>query len=318
MNNGRPADATERADVELQVNGQTVRVPAGATLLEATKAAGVDVPVLCYHETLEPIGACRVCMVEVEGSRVLQPACQRRAEPGMVVHTDSERVRTSRRMVVELLQSSADTSRAPDIERYGQAFGTDPRRWETLKESSPDGEHGARPGLKIDNELYVRDLDRCILCYRCVEACGEQVQNSFAISAAGRGYDAFIDPGFDMALPDSACVFCGNCVAVCPTEALVFSTQFEMKEEGAWDPERQTVSQTVCPYCGVGCQVELHVQDNRIIKATAPVDDPTTHGYLCVKGRFGWAYVHAGLDDPDVEEAKEKEEGELKDRPTSA
>lgn len=299
-------EGREPAGVEVHVNGQAVRVPPGATLLEAVRAAGTDVPVLCYHETLEPIGACRVCVVEVEGSRTLVPACQRKAEAGMVVHTETERVQRARRMVVELLQSSADTTRARDIEEYGRAFGTAPERWEPLREPEWDGVAAAGP--KIDNDLYVRDLDRCILCYRCVKACGEQVQNSFAISVAGRGGGAWIDPGFDMPLTDSACVFCGNCVAVCPTEALVFRTQFEMREEGTWDEERQTVTSTVCPYCGVGCQVELHVQDNRIVRVTAPVDDPTTRGYLCVKGRFGWEYVHAGLAGGTAEDQDEDED----------
>lgn len=299
-----------RAEVELTVNGQTVRVPEGATLLEAARQVGADVPVLCYHETLEPIGACRVCVVEVEGSRTLVPACQRKAEAGMKVHTDTPRVATSRRMVVELLQTSADTSRAPDIQAYARRFETDPERWEPIAAAGgpPEGDPPKDP--VVDNGLYVRDLDRCIMCYRCVEACGEQVQNTFAIAAAGRGYDAFIDTGFLQSLPESACVFCGNCVAVCPTGALIGRTEFELRERGLWDEAAQTVSQTTCPYCGVGCQVELHVQNNRIVKATAPVDDPITRGYLCVKGRFGWQYVHAGLPDVFAVEAEEEDQSQ--------
>ncbi|BAS26457.1 2Fe-2S iron-sulfur cluster-binding protein [Limnochorda pilosa] len=284
----------DAAEVEIRVDGREVRVPAGATLLDAIRAAGGDVPTLCYHETLEPIGACRICVVELEGSRTLVPACQRRAEPGTLVRTDTERVQTSRRMVAELLQSSADTSLAPDVERYGRAYGSRPERWRPLLDGAQEVE--APTPARVDNDLYVRDLDRCILCYRCVEACGEQVQNTFAIGVAGRGYGARIDAGFELPLPESACVYCGNCVAVCPTEALVFRGEYEMRRAGTWDEARQHVTTTTCPYCGVGCPIELHVQDNRIVKATAPVDDPTTHGYLCIKGRFGWAYVHAGLE----------------------
>ena len=285
-----PGPQQQAQTVELTVDGRRVRVPAGATLLEAARAAGVEVPTLCYHPTLEPIGACRICVVEVEGSRALVPACQRRAEAGMVVRTASERVRTSRRMVAELLLSAADGSAAPELVRWAQEYGAEPGRWAQAGASVPPD----RPA-KVDNELYVRDLDRCILCYRCVKACGEQVQNSFAIAVAGRGYEARIDPGFDMALPESACVFCGNCVAVCPTGALMFRTEFEMRRAGTWAPQRQHVTATVCPYCGVGCVLELHVQDNRIVKVTSPADNPVTHGYLCVKGRFGWEYVHAGV-----------------------
>ncbi len=281
------------AFLTLEVDGQAVRVPEGSTLLEAARAAGKDVPTLCYHPVLEPIGVCRICVVEVEGSRVLVPACIRRAEAGMRVRTDTPRVRLSRRVVAELLQSSADASLAPELQRYAADYGARPERWETLRRDGASH----RPGPKLDNDLYVRDLDRCILCYRCVRACGEEVQNTFAIAVAGRGIGARIDPGFDLPLPESACVFCGNCVAVCPTEALVPRTQFEMCTAGTWDESRQRVVTTVCPYCGVGCKLELHVQDNRIVRVTAPLDDPITRGFLCVKGRFGWTYVHAGSGD---------------------
>jgi predicted molibdopterin-dependent oxidoreductase YjgC len=283
--------------VTLEVDGQTVEVPEGATLLEAIRALGKNIPTLCYHPVLEPIGVCRICVVEVEGSRTLVPACIRKVEPGMRVRTDTPRVAVSRRMVVELLQSSVDTSLAPDVQRYAAEYGTRPERWAPFRTDGPP--HGRAP--KVDNELYVRDLDRCILCYRCVRACGEEVQNSFAIAVAGRGLGARIDPGFDLPLPESACVFCGNCVAVCPTEALAPKTQFEMRRAGTWDETRQRVVTTVCPYCGVGCTLELHVQDNRIVKVTSPLEDPITRGFLCIKGRFGWTYVHAGVDPkPDV------------------
>ena len=143
----------------------------------------------------------------------------------------------------------------------------------------------------IDNDLYVRDYGRCILCYKCVDACGEQWQNTFAISVAGRGFDAHISAEWDAALPDSACVYCGNCIAVCPTGALTPSTEFEMRHDGTWDEDAQTVTTTVCGYCGVGCNLELHVQDNRIVKVTSPEDHSITHGNLCIKGRFGFTHV---------------------------
>jgi NADH dehydrogenase/NADH:ubiquinone oxidoreductase subunit G len=266
--------------LSLEVDGEPVRVPEGSTLLEAVRAAGKDVPTLCYHPVLEPIGACRICVVEVEGSRVLVPACIRRAEAGMRVWTDTPRVRLSRRMVTELLQSSTDASLAPELQRYAAEYGARPQRWEPFRQ----GDVSPRPAPKLDNELYVRDLDRCILCYRCVRACGAEVQNTFAIAVAGRGLGAQIDPGFDLSLPESACVFCGNCVAVCPTEALVPRTQFEMRRAGTWDESRQRVVTTVCPYCGVGCKLELHVQDNRIVRVTAPLDDPHHQGLSLREG----------------------------------
>ena len=145
--------------------------------------------------------------------------------------------------------------------------------------------------MKYDNDSYVRDYSRCILCYKCVEACGEDAQNTFAIAVAGRGFDARISTEFDVSLPDSACVYCGNCIGVCPTGALMFASEYKLRQAGAWDESKQTVTTTICPYCGVGCNLELHVQDNRIVKVTSPLDHDITHGHLCVKGRFGFEFV---------------------------
>ncbi|HEX7095417.1 MAG TPA: 4Fe-4S binding protein, partial [Acidimicrobiales bacterium] len=145
--------------------------------------------------------------------------------------------------------------------------------------------------VKVDNDLYVRDYSKCILCYKCVEACGEDAQNTFAIAVAGRGFDARISTEWDTPLPDSACVYCGNCIGVCPTGALMFKSEHDMRAAGTWDESAQTVTDTICPYCGVGCTLSLHVQDNRIVKVTSPHDQPITHGNLCIKGRFGWSHV---------------------------
>ncbi|MGA8534713.1 MAG: 4Fe-4S binding protein, partial [Candidatus Tumulicola sp.] len=246
--------------------------------------AGVATPTLCFLPTLTPVNACRVCVVELEGSRVLVPACARKAESGMVVHTDSERVRHSRKMVLEFLGSSVDLRTAPEAQRFGAQYAADPNRY------GPQAATVAQPA-KVDNNLYVRDYSKCILCYKCVEACGTDAQNTFAIAAAGRGFDAHISTEFDVALPDSACVYCGNCIGVCPTGALMFSSEHALREEGLWDETRQTQSDTICPYCGVGCTLRLHVQDDAIVKVTAPLENEVTHGNLCVKGRFGTVYV---------------------------
>ena len=131
-----------------------------------------------------------------------------------------------------------------------------------------------------------------MLCYKCVEACGTDAQNTFAIAVAGRGFDAHISTELDVPLPESACVYCGNCIAVCPTGALMAKPEFELRQAGEWAPERQTATDTICPYCGVGCTLTVHVQDDRIIKVTSPLDNDVTRGNLCVKGRFGFEYVH--------------------------
>ncbi|MGO9829539.1 MAG: 2Fe-2S iron-sulfur cluster-binding protein [Myxococcaceae bacterium] len=273
--------------VQLTVDGGTVTVPEGATLLKACQSAGIDTPTLCWAENLTPVNACRICVVEVEGSRALVPACSRRAEPGMKVLTDSSRVRLSRKLVVELLASSVDMSRSAEFARYATRYGARPERF------GPTAQTVAQP-VKVDNELFVRDYARCMLCYKCVEACGADAQNTFAISLAGRGFDARIATEHEVALPGSACVFCGNCVGVCPTGALVFKTEYELRASGNWRESEQTVTDTICPYCGVGCTLSLRVQDNTIVRVTSPSDSGVTGGHLCVKGRFGLSYLEAG------------------------
>jgi NADP-reducing hydrogenase subunit HndD len=131
-----------------------------------------------------------------------------------------------------------------------------------------------------------------VLCYKCVEACGADHQNTFAIAVAGRGFDAHIATELDVPLPDSACVYCGNCIQVCPTGALMPKPEFELRLAGEWRPQTQTVTDTICPYCGVGCTLSVHVQDQRIVKVMSPLDNDVTLGNLCVKGRFGWEYVN--------------------------
>jgi predicted molibdopterin-dependent oxidoreductase YjgC len=293
--------------IELEVDGEAVSVFEGSTILDACTRLGIDTPTLCYGETLRPANVCRVCVVEVEGSRVLVPACSRKVEAGMKVHTDSERVRLSRKLVLELLASSVDLSTTPVApgylgryeavpERFGPpAPPTDRDRSRTGHHVQPDGRTAAtvHQPVKVDNELYVRDYGKCILCYKCVDACGEQHQNTFAIHVAGRGFDARISTELNTPLPESACVYCGNCIAVCPTGALVFRSEHELRAAGEWRENEQAVTETICPYCGVGCSLELHVQDNRIVKVTSAADHDITLGNLCVKGRFGFEHVQA-------------------------
>ncbi|MEI8257932.1 MAG: 2Fe-2S iron-sulfur cluster-binding protein [Deltaproteobacteria bacterium] len=297
--------------VEVTIDGIAVRVPEGATLLDACTAAGVDTPTLCYAKNLTPVNVCRVCVVELEGSRTLVPSCSRRAEPGMAVRTDSERVRTSRRLVLELLASSVDLSTTPSLRPYMERYGVDPARFGPRAAPNPAGSReAARPGhhhagngaraetvsqpVKIEDELYVRDYAKCVLCFKCLEACGDDAQNTFAIAVAGRGFDARISTELNVALPSSACVYCGNCIGVCPTGALMPRVEHEMRAAGTWDESKQARVDTVCPYCGVGCELTLHTQDNRIVKVTSPVDSPVTHGQLCIKGRFGFGFVGDG------------------------
>jgi len=271
--------------VRLSIDGTDVEVAAGASVLDACTSAGVETPTLCYAENLTPVNACRVCVVEQQGSRTLVPSCSRQAEDGMVIQTDSDRVRHSRKMVLEFLGSGVDLSQADPLTRWSQHYGAEPERYvAAAKIEEP---------VRIQDDLYIRDYDKCVLCYKCVEACGDDAQHTFAIAVAGRGFDARISTEFDTSLPDSACVYCGNCVAVCPTNALQVKTEFDLRNANSWKPEEHTVTQTVCSYCGVGCNLELHVQDETIVKVTSPNDHDVTSGHLCIKGRFGWAYVQS-------------------------
>src|SRR4051794_24044940 len=270
--------------VELTVDGRSISVTEGSTILDACRRLGVDTPTLCYGDTLDPVNVCRVCVVELEGARTLIPACSRKVEHGMAVQTDSPRVQTSRRLVMELLGSSVDLSTAPDALAYIARYDANPERF------GPGSATVAQPP-KLDNDLYMRDYSKCILCYKCVEACGEQYQNTFAIAVAGRGFDAHISTELDVSLPESACVYCGNCIAVCPTGALMSKREYDLRQEGVWDEDAQDVVTTVCPYCGVGCNLELHVQHGEIVNVTSPDDHDVTRGNLCVKGRFGYQFV---------------------------
>jgi predicted molibdopterin-dependent oxidoreductase YjgC len=216
---------------------------------------------------------------------------------------------------LELLGSSVDMSlTGSEVQGWMHRYEAEPNRFGEAAEPSGEGlRDGTHPGhhrdpepavaqnvgqpVKIDNDLYVRDYSRCILCYKCVEACGVDAQNTFAIAVAGRGFDARISTEYAVPLTESACVYCGNCIAVCPTDALMAKSEFDMRRDGTWNEETQTVTRTICPYCGVGCNLELHVQDNRILKVTSPLDHDVTNGHLCVKGRFGFEFVNSRKDE---------------------
>jgi len=208
-------------------------------------------------------------------------------------------------MVLEMLASSVDLSTAPELSAHLAEYGADASRYgppaaAAERDHSTPGHHPVADGrhaatihqpVKIDNDLYIRDYGKCVLCYKCVEACGEDHQNTFAIAVAGRGFDARISTELDVPLSDSACVYCGNCIAVCPTGALMAKSEFDLRAAGTWHDERQATTDTICPYCGVGCTLTLHTLDGRIVKATSPLENGITLGNLCIKGRFGWRFV---------------------------
>lgn len=198
--------------VTLTIDGHRLEVPTGTTLLDAAAQIGIPIPTMCYHPTLTANGLCRICSVEVEGTRTLVPSCVAKVAEGMVVHTESERVRRSRRTILEMLASAVDLSEAPEILVQMERYGADASRFAgTERREIP---------LLDDNPFYVRDYSKCILCWRCVQVCAEDVQHTFALNLSGRGFATTIGTFYDAPMPETTCVFCGQCVGVCPTGAL--------------------------------------------------------------------------------------------------
>ncbi|MBI5029219.1 MAG: (2Fe-2S)-binding protein [Chloroflexi bacterium] len=206
------------SDLTLTINGQSITVTQGKTILQAAAQIDKSIPTICYHPHFTAPSLCRICVVEVEKSRVLVQACSRECEQGMVVQTDSPRVRQARKMILELLNSAVDLSAAPEIQQLMQEYGADVARFAEAKRREIP--------LKDDNPFYLRDYSKCIMCWRCVQACGEEVQWTFAITKAGRGFDAHISTFFEKPIPESTCVYCGNCVQACPTDALKAKREF--------------------------------------------------------------------------------------------
>ncbi len=196
----------------LTVDGKPVTVPAGTTILKAAQSIGKNVPTICYHEHCTANALCRICVVEVEGARVLSPACVAQVSDGMKVHTQNERVKRSRRTILEMLESAVDLSEAAAIQTMIGDCEADGERF-------ADGERRQHPVLD-DNPMYIRDYSKCILCWRCVQVCADDAQYTYAINFSGRGFETNIGTFFDKGMPDTTCVFCGQCVGVCPTGAL--------------------------------------------------------------------------------------------------
>lgn len=198
--------------ITLTIDGQEVTTDQGRTLLEVARDMGKEVPTICYHEATTSNAVCRICVVEVEGQRVLQPACIVKAGAGMKVQTRSEKVVRSRRTILEMLASTMDLSEAPDIQQMMYEYGASSSRF-------PDAER-RETDVKDDNPMYIRDYSKCLLCWRCVQVCADDAQYTFAINFDGRGYETQIGTFFDKTIPETSCVLCGQCVAVCPTGAL--------------------------------------------------------------------------------------------------
>ncbi len=271
------------ATVNITINGQKITARAGSTVLEAALEAGIDIPTLCYHPALPPEGACRVCLVEIEKQRTLQPACTFPVTEGMVVHTHSEKAVEARKFALELLLSdhpldcmTCEMNGNCELQALAYEYG--------IKETRFPGVQHAYP-IDDSNPFIERDYNKCVLCRRCVRACN-YMNGVEAIGVVYRGFQAKIGTAFDAGLQDSPCEFCGMCVEVCPTGALIPKQRKGKGRE--WEFEHV---QTTCPYCGVGCQLDLNIKDNRIVQVRSVWDGPANHGLTCVKGRFGFDFV---------------------------
>ncbi len=263
--------------VNLTIDGKAVTVPAGTTILEAAQSIGIEIPHFCYDKDLTVFGGCRICVVEVEGARNLQASCSTPVTSGMVVWTESERVVKTRRMILELLLGNhpvdcivCDKTGDCLLQDYCYRYG--------VKESPFIGEK-KQLELDRDNHLIERDQNKCILCGKCVQVCHD-VQVTGTIDFVERGFYTRVTTPYDLPLNTEICRFCGQCVGVCPTGALV-NKQF--KGTRPWEVSKV---RTTCLFCGVGCNFDLNVKDGRVIGVTPTPEAPVNGRSLCVKGRF--------------------------------
>ena len=271
--------------VTLTINGKAVTAPGGSTILEAARLAGINIPTLCHHPDLTNVGACRVCVVSVEKAGTLQTACTTPIAEGMVVNTESEEARETRKFVLEMLLTDHPNECMTcevngDCELQDLAYEYDV--------SWP--EHGgSRHSYEIDtdsNPFVFIDRNKCILCGRCIRACNE-IQNRDVWNFAQRGFETKLVAGADQLMLDANCESCGQCVAYCPVGAL-----YDKMSLGLGRLNQVTKVRTTCAYCGVGCTFDLNVRDGKIVRVTSAEDAPVNGMSLCVKGRYGYDYVH--------------------------
>jgi formate dehydrogenase major subunit len=285
-------DATVTSTITVTIDGKQVAVPPGTTLYDAARSAGIDIPVLCHSPKLEPVAVCRMCVVEVQGARVLQAACIRQAEEGMVVQTQSDTVTRSRAMLTELLMSDYPQA---DHGHNGHAQHLTGKANLLLDLAVQQGITAPRfPGRPVEHgrdgssAVIQVNHDACIMCDRCIRAC-DDVQCNDVIGRAGKGYTARIAFDNDLPMGQSSCVSCGECMAACPTGALI-----DKPLTLPVLPEAHLKKvDSLCPYCGVGCSITYTVdtQQNTILQV-AGRESPVNHSRLCVKGRYGFDYAH--------------------------
>jgi predicted molibdopterin-dependent oxidoreductase YjgC len=271
--------------INLKINGQNTQVPEGMTVLQAAKHAGVTIPTLCNHPDLHATGGCRICVVDVKGWRTPMASCTLPATEGMEVETHSPAIKKSRKTILELLLANhprdcltCDVSGSCELQDLAYEYHAEVPEW---------GIKGTRYIADSDPNPFVRvDLNRCIQCTRCVRACTE-IQGRFVWTMAERGFDTHPVAGADTDMLDARCESCGACAAYCPTGALSDKMSY-----GQGRAHQVKKVMTTCTFCGVGCQFELNIKDNKIIRVTSTEKASVNGNHLCVKGRYGYDFVH--------------------------
>ncbi len=280
---GTPRSMAERL-VTLSIDGQAVTVPDGTSIMRAAMEMGTKIPKLCATDMVEAFGSCRLCLVEIEGRAGTPSSCTTTVAPGMVVRTQTERLKRLRKGVMELYISdhpldclTCSANGDCELQDMAGAVGLRDVRYGYAGEKHPD------PGVDESNPYFTYDPSKCIVCSRCVRAC-EEVQGTFALTIAGRGFGSVVSPGMQEAFFDSECVSCGACVQACPTATL---NEKSIIDIGA--PEHAVV--TTCAYCGVGCSFKAEMRGDEVVRMVPHKDGKANRGHSCVKGRFAWGYA---------------------------
>jgi len=269
--------------ISLKINGVVVEVPDGATVLQAAEKAGITIPTLCDHEGLTPYGGCRLCVVDVKGYRLPMASCTLPAAQDMEVVTENPALAESRRTILELMLSNYYDA------GYEDSLGDQNEliHWAKVYHLDIPKAMAKQPRYPINsdpNPFVWVDMNKCILCTRCIRACAE-VQGRYVWNLAERGFNTRVVAGADTTMLDARCESCGACVAYCPTGALNNKMSINLGI-----PDRKVT--TTCTYCGVGCQFDLNIKDEKVIRVTSNPDAPVNGMHLCVKGRYGYDFIH--------------------------
>ncbi|MDD5448794.1 MAG: 2Fe-2S iron-sulfur cluster-binding protein, partial [Actinomycetota bacterium] len=269
--------------IKVTIDGKKCAAKRGQTILEVAKENGIWIPTLCYDERLEPYGACRLCLVEVKGARGLLPSCTTAISPDMVIRTQSRRLNSIRKTIIELLLSD-HPSDCMTCESTGSCVLQDLAYHYGVKETPYKGESRSY-SIIDDNPLIDRDPSKCVLCGRCVRIC-EEIVGAGVYAFVARGFKGVVSTPYDRSLEESPCLFCGQCISTCPVGALTSKLS-----KGAGRPWELEKTETTCSYCGVGCTINLWTRDNQVVKVDAPIGKGVNKGNLCVKGRFGFEFI---------------------------